>query len=86
MTMQRRLRVLSWQLTVMLSLILVFSAVDLFSYEMFLVLSILGFALVVDLTRPIAVRPTWWARLRLLLLIGLVGFSILIGRQLIEMV
>jgi len=77
--------VLSWHFAWMLVTVLILSALDVFSYELFFVLSVLGLVVVIDLTRPIIVRPRWWSRLRVILVLGLIGFVLVTGRHLAEM-
>lgn len=79
------MRVLWWQLAWMVAVILSLSILGTFSYELFFVLSVLGFLIAVDLTQPIAAMPEWWLRARSVLALGLLGFALVVVRRLVEM-
>lgn len=72
------------QLAWMLAAILVLSLLGSFSYELFFVLSLIGLLIVTELTAPFAVAPDWRRRLRWLILLGLVGFGIIVVRRILE--
>ncbi|OIB55770.1 hypothetical protein [Natrialba sp. SSL1] len=70
----------AWMLAVVLSLTLLGS----FSYELFFVLSLIGLLIVTELTAPFAVTPDWRRRLRWVILVGLVGFGVIVIRRILE--
>ena len=78
------MRFIHWQLAWMLAAVLVLSVLGSFSYELFFVLSLIGFLVVTELTAPFAVTPDWRRRLRWLILVGLLGFGIIVVRRILE--
>jgi hypothetical protein len=81
-TAQRELFIhaqLAWMLGVTLALVLL----DSLSYELVFVVSLIGFLIIVELTAPIAVTPSWRKRLRLLIGIGLVVFGYIVVRRIL---
>lgn len=82
MSTRPRKRVLVWQLAAMTAVVVGLSASGTFSYESFFLLSVLAFLIVVDLTKPGAVRPRWRVRLRWLLAVALVGFALVVTKRL----
>ena len=78
------MRFVRGQLAWMLAAVLVLSLLGSFSYELFFVLSLIGFLIVTELTAPFAVTPDWRRRLRWLIAIGLVGFAVVVVRRILE--
>ncbi|ELY93044.1 hypothetical protein C482_20256 [Natrialba chahannaoensis JCM 10990] len=70
----------AWMLAMVLSLTLLGS----FSYELFFVLSLIGLLIITELTAPFAVAPDWRRRLRWIILVGLVGFGIIVIQRILE--
>lgn len=54
------------------------------SLELFFVVSLIGFLVVVELTAPFAVTPRWRARLKWLIAFGLVGFGYIVLKRVLE--
>lgn len=83
MTTRRRYRfitgTLAWQCASLLLLVLLGAL----SYELFFVVSLIGFLVVVELTAPLNVAPRWRRRLRWLILIGLVVFAGIVIRRIL---
>lgn len=81
MTTKRRYRfvggVLAWNLAGLFVLV----ATDWLTYELFFVVSLIGFLVVVELTSPVHVRPDWRRRLRWMILIGMGGFLVVLARR-----
>ena len=77
----RRLRfvhgVLAWQLAALLVLVLL-SAL---TAELYFVLSLIGFLVVVELTAPFSLTPAWRRRLRWLIVAGLAVFGYIVVRR-----
>lgn len=67
----------AWFLTALVLLALL----DALTLELFFVLAFLGFLVIIELTAPFAVAPEWRRRLRLLILVGLVGFGYVVVTQ-----
>ncbi|MDZ7730407.1 MAG: hypothetical protein U5K37_05065 [Natrialbaceae archaeon] len=84
MATHRRMRFVHGQLAWMLGAILVLVTVGSLSLEIFFVISLIGLLVVTELTAPVAVRPTWRTRLTWIVLLGLVGFGVIVVRRLLE--
>lgn len=78
------MRFVYWLLAWMVSTVFVLVLLGSLSYELFFLLSVLGLLVVTGLTMPIAVTPAWRARLRWVILFGLVGFAVIVVRRIIE--
>ncbi|ELY42709.1 hypothetical protein [Natronorubrum bangense] len=78
------MRFIHGQLAWMVAAVLVLSVLGSFSYELFFVLSLIGLLIVTELTAPFAVTPDWRRRLRWLILLGLVGFGVIVIRRILE--
>lgn len=83
MATRRRMQFIRGHLAWMLAAILVLSLLGSFSYELFFVLSLIGFLIVTELTAPVAVTPAWRRRLRWLILLGLGGFGVIVIRRIL---
>lgn len=68
----------------LLGSILVLTVLDSFEYELFFVLSLIGFLIVTELTAPVNVTPAWRKRLRWLIGGGLVVFGYIVVMRIIE--
>lgn len=68
----------------MLAIVVCLAALGSLSLELFFVLSLIGLLIVVELTAPFAVTPSWRARLRWIILLGLIGFGIIVVRRILE--
>ncbi|WP_159900183.1 hypothetical protein [Salinirussus salinus] len=68
---------LAWQLAAALCLV----ALGALSYELFFVVSLVGFLVVVELTAPFNVRPRWRSRLKWLIGLGLLVFGYIVVRR-----
>ena len=78
------MRFVRWQLAWMLAAVLALAALGAFEAELFFVLSLIGLLIVTELTAPVAVTPAWRRRLRWLILLGLVGFAVVVVRRILE--
>jgi hypothetical protein len=72
--------VLAWTLVGLLALTLL----DAFSYELFFVVSLIGFLVVTELTAPFQVTPTWRRRLRWVTVAGVAVFGYIVVRRILE--
>jgi len=70
---------LAWTLTALVLL----AALGALEYELFFVVSLIGFLVVVELTAPFNVTPTWRRRLRWLIAIGLLVFGYVVVRRIL---
>ncbi|MHC3439742.1 hypothetical protein ACYJ1Y_17030 [Natrialbaceae archaeon A-gly3] len=84
MPTQRRMRFVHWQLSWMIGAALVLAALGSLSYELFFVISLIGLLIVTELTAPFNVTPRWRSRLTWLILLGLVGFAVIVVRRILE--
>jgi len=63
--------------------ILALSILGALSLELFFVVSLIGFLVVVELTAPFAVTPAWRRRLRWVIGIGLLVFGYIVVRRIL---
>ncbi|ELY45801.1 hypothetical protein C496_02627 [Natronorubrum tibetense GA33] len=84
MTHHRWIQFVRWQMAWMVTAVFGLVALGALTYELFFLLTMLGLLVVSDLTAPSAVQPRWRSRLRLLLAFGLVAFSIVLMRRILE--
>ncbi|SFR86994.1 hypothetical protein SAMN05216559_0293 [Halomicrobium zhouii] len=84
MTTRRRQRFVIGQVAWMLGAILVLALLGSLSLELFFVVSLVGLLIVVELTASFSVTPTWRSRLKWLILLGLVGFTYVVVRRILE--
>jgi hypothetical protein len=68
---------LAWTLAAALVLVLLNDL----SYELFFIVSLIGFLVVVELTAPVRITPVWRRRLRWFILFGLGGFAYLVVKR-----
>lgn len=83
MATQRRQQFIHGQVTWMLGAILLLALLNALTLELFFVLSFIGFLVLVELTAPIAVAPTWRRRLKWLIGIGLLIFGYIVVRRIL---
>jgi hypothetical protein len=79
----RRQRFIHAQLAWMLGAALVLVLLGSLSYELFFVVSLIGFLVVVELTAPFEVTPRWRSRLKWLIAIGLLVFGYIVVRRIL---
>ena len=70
---------LAWMLVATLSLVLL----DSLSYELYFVVSLIGLLIIVELTAPIAVTPTWRARLKWVIVVGMGVFGYIVIQRIL---
>jgi len=80
-----RQRFIHAQTAWMLGVVIVLTAIGSLSVELFFVLSLIGFLIVVELTAPISVTPSWRRRLWWLILAGLLGFGYIVTRRILDL-
>ena len=54
------------------------------SLELYFVVSLIGLLVLVELTAPVAVSPRWRARLKWVILAGLLAFGFVVVRRILE--
>lgn len=79
MATERRLRFVRGQVTWMILTVLALSVLGTLSLELFFVISLIGFLVVTELTAPAIATPAWRTRLRWLVVLGLVGFALVVA-------
>ncbi|QLD88746.1 hypothetical protein HWV07_06735 [Natronomonas salina] len=84
MTSRRRLQFVQGQVAWMLASLVVLTIVGSLSLELFFVLSLIGFLVIVELTSPIAVSPEWRRRLPWFIAVGLLVFGYIVIRRILE--
>ncbi|MDJ1434308.1 hypothetical protein QNM96_19995 [Halostagnicola sp. A-GB9-2] len=72
------------QIAWMVATILVLTLLGSLSYELFFVLTLIGFLILTELTAPVTVTPKWRRRLMWVIVIGLIGFGIIVVRRILE--
>ena len=83
MTSRRRQQFVAGQVVWLLATIVSLSVLGALSLELFFVVSLIGFLVVIELTAPFAVSPPWRRRLRWLVLLGLLVFGYVVVRRIL---
>ena len=68
----------------MLSVIVLLTALESLTLELFFVISLIGLLVVVELTAPFNVTPRWRRRLLPVIAVGLTGFGYIVIRRILE--
>ena len=84
MATRRRQRFVHGTVAWMLAAVLALSLLGSLSLELFFVVSLIGFLVVVELTAPFNVTPEWRSRLKWLIALGLVGFTYIVIERILE--
>jgi hypothetical protein len=84
METRRRGRFVHAQMAWMLTVLILLAALGSLTLELFFVLSLIGFLVVVELTAPVAVSPRWRRRIPWLIAAGLVVFGYIVVRRILE--
>lgn len=84
--MQRRRRFVIVQTAWMFTTVIALGAMDVLEFELFFILSLMGFLAITALTSPFHVRPQWRIRLWWLILPGLLVFVYLVFRHILTLV
>ena len=84
MATPRRLRFVHGVVAWFLGAALVLALLDSLEYELFFVVALIGFLVVMELTAPFNVTPRWRARLKWLVLAGLAVFGYVVVRRVLE--
>lgn len=84
MPTQRRQRFFHAQIAWMLAVLIILALLESLELELFFVLSLIGLLVVIELTAPIAVTPTWRRRLPWIIGVGLVIFGVIVIRRILE--
>ncbi|WP_262180184.1 hypothetical protein [Haloarcula laminariae] len=84
MATRRRQQFIHGQALWMLATVLMLAALNALTLDLFFVVSLIGFLVVVELTAAVNVTPRWRSRLKWLILAGLVGFAYIVVRRILE--
>jgi len=84
MSTARRQRFVLGQAAWMLGTLVALVALSALSLDLYFVVSLLGFLVVVELTAPLNLTPRWRRRLKWVVLAGLVVFGYIVGRRVFE--
>lgn len=84
MATRRRYQLIHGHIAWMLATILVLTLLGSLTYELFFVVSLIGFLVVVELTAPFNVTPQWRKRLRWIILLGLIAFGYIVIKRILE--
>lgn len=68
----------------MLATALVLALLQTLTFELFFVVSLIGFLVVTELTAPFSITPQWRRRLKWLIGVGLVVFGYIVIRRILE--
>lgn len=71
--------VLAWALSAMIALALLGSL----SFELYFVVTLIGFLVVTELTAPFNLTPQWRSRLKWFILVGLIIFAYIVVRRIL---
>lgn len=80
----RRSQFIHSQISWMIGTILVLTLLNSLTTELFFVLSLIGLLIIVELTSPFRITPVWRKRLWVLIIIGLLGFAIIVVRRILD--
>lgn len=84
MATPRRIRFVHAQSAWMLAALLALTLLGALSLELFFVVSLIGFLVVTQLTAPFNVTPRWRARLKWIILAGLLVFGYIVVKRILE--
>ena len=84
MATRRRQQLIVGHLAWMLATVFGLALLGTLSLELFFVISLIGFLVVVELTAPFSVTPQWRARLKWLIVLGLIGFGYIVIKRTLE--
>lgn len=84
MATPRRVRFAHGVVGWLLATVLVLALLQSLEPELFFVVSLIGFLVVVELTAPFNVTPRWRSRLKWIIVIGLVVFGYVVLRRILE--
>lgn len=84
MATKRRQRFIHAQIAWMLTAIIGLGLLESLTLELFFVLSLIGFLVVVEITAPFNVTPHWRKRLRWIIGLGLIVFGYIVVKRILE--
>jgi hypothetical protein len=84
MVTRRRQQFLHGQIAWMLSTLVLLAILGALSLDLYFVVSLIGFLVLVELTAPFNITPQWRSRLKWPILLGLVGFAAIVVKRILE--
>lgn len=84
MSTRRRSRFIHGHLAWMLASLFALTLLGAYTHELYFVLSLIGFLVIIELTAPFNVTPRWRRRLRYLIILGLAVFGYIVIRRILE--
>jgi hypothetical protein len=84
MATRRRQRFIVGQVSWLLGTLLVLALLESLTLDLFFVVGLIGFLVLVELTAPFTVTPRWRSRLKWFILVGLVVFGVIVVRRILE--
>lgn len=81
MPTRERQRFINLQVAWTLSVVLGLSVLQILSFELFFLLSLIGFLVIIELTASLRLTPRWQRRLKWALVAGVIGFVLLLVRR-----
>ncbi|WP_299263344.1 hypothetical protein [Halorientalis sp.] len=84
MVTRRRQRFVHAQVAWMFAAVLCLTLLNSLTLELFFVVSLIGFLVIVELTAPFAITPVWRRRLRWIIVAGLLVFAVIVVRRILE--
>lgn len=84
MATSRRLRFVHAQAAWLLAALLALTLLEALSLELFFVVSLVGFLVVIQLTAPFNVTPRWRRRLTWFIAVGLAVFGYIVVKRILE--
>lgn len=83
MVTQRRIRFLYGQTAWMLGSLFILTLLDAVTLELVFVIGLIGFLVVIELTAPFTITPTWRRRLKWLIAFGLLIFAAIVIKRIL---
>lgn len=84
MATRRRQQFIHAQVAWMLGTVLALALLESLTYELFFVISLIGFLIVIELTAPFNVTPQWRSRVKWLIAVGLLVFGYIVVKRILE--
>ncbi|WP_092663809.1 hypothetical protein [Halorientalis persicus] len=84
MVTRRRQQFLYGQIAWMLSTLVLLAVLGALSMDLYFVISLIGFLVLVELSAPFNITPQWRSRLKWPIFLGLIGFSAIVVKRILE--
>jgi hypothetical protein len=84
MTITKRQKFIFGQAVWLCGSLLVLAALSALSLELYFILALIGFLVLVQLTAPLNLTPQWRKRLWRIMIVGLIVFAVIVVMRLLE--